>query len=92
MREKYLLGILADSPSQSDNTSAYHKDPFDRQKRPLHVSLIVCPHTDRQKLPSHVSLVVCPHTDRQKRSLQVSVVHTQTYRNDRSIKCYRLSI
>ncbi|XP_070177098.1 protein madd-4-like [Littorina saxatilis] len=37
VREKYLLGILADSPSVGENFSAYHKDPFDRQKRPLHV-------------------------------------------------------
>ncbi|XP_076465390.1 protein madd-4-like [Babylonia areolata] len=37
IREKYLLGILADSPSAPENESAYHKDPFDRQRRPLHV-------------------------------------------------------
>ncbi|XP_076443414.1 protein madd-4-like [Babylonia areolata] len=37
VREKYLLGSVADSPSVLVNSSAYHKDPFDRQKRPLHV-------------------------------------------------------
>ncbi|KAK7484024.1 hypothetical protein BaRGS_00024759, partial [Batillaria attramentaria] len=35
LREKYLLGFLADSPSE--NSSAYHRDPFDRQQRPLQV-------------------------------------------------------
>lgn len=37
VRDKYLLGILADGPSSVENGSAYHQDPFDREKKPLHV-------------------------------------------------------
>nr|KAG5689494.1 hypothetical protein BaRGS_000600 [Batillaria attramentaria] len=40
LREKYLLGFLADSPSE--NSSAYHRDPFDRQQRPLQTRMVSC--------------------------------------------------
>ncbi|KAL8616635.1 hypothetical protein ACOMHN_031617 [Nucella lapillus] len=37
VREEYLLDSVADSPGVAGNSSVYHKDPFDRKKRPLHV-------------------------------------------------------